>query len=98
MRIEVEPDMLSRPRAAWFLKMCLLCGFFSIGVARAAGHSTSGEQGTRTPSVSTTASEQQSDAYKNLAARLIEAPTEAGRAALLQASGRSRKITAIPPL
>ena len=78
--------MLSRPRAAWFWMMCLSCGFFSIAVARVAGPSTSGEQGSWTPAVSTAAPEQQSDAYKNLAARLIEAPTEAARVALLQAN------------
>ncbi|HWM70112.1 MAG TPA: CHAT domain-containing protein [Steroidobacteraceae bacterium] len=66
--MEVEPDMLSRLRAAWFLMICLFCGFFSIAVARAA------------------APEQQSDAYENLAAQLIEAPTAAARAALLQAN------------
>src|SRR5882672_6948869 len=66
--MEVEPDMLSRLRAAWFLMICLFCGVFSIAVARAAGP------------------EQQSDAYENLAAQLIEAPTAAARAALLQAN------------
>src|SRR4051812_44033771 len=74
MQFEVQLDMLSRPRARapWLVVACLYCGLFSIAAAGAAGHSTSGEQ--------------ESDPYETLAARLIEAPTEADRAALRQAN------------
>src|SRR5882724_534959 len=72
MRIEKNPDMLSRPRVRgnWLWTICLFGGLFWIAVACAA------------------APEQESDVYGNLAAQLIKAPTEMERAALLQTNSK----------